>query len=139
MKDSGVLFVDDDQDILRLITIFFECEGMEVHCAASGEEALLKIRERNFRLMVTDLDMPGLNGFELARQAGEMAPNMSIIMSTGDLSPDIPRLAREAGIAGVFAKPFKFEKILTMVEREERTESGGPSPGLWPPSPAGRG
>jgi two-component system cell cycle response regulator CpdR len=116
MDDSGILFVDDDSDLLRLATAVFECRGMAIHCAASGEEALRKIGERSFCLMVTDLNMPGLDGFELARKAREIAPDMAIVMGTGDTSPEIPRLAAEAGIARVFSKPFHLAKVLAMVK-----------------------
>ena len=93
MEDSGVLFVDDDRDILKLATTFFESLGMAVHCAASGEEALGKVRERRFCLMVTDLNMPGLDGLQLARRVREIAPDMPVVMGTGDTSPEIARLA----------------------------------------------
>ncbi len=116
MVDSGILIVDDDSDILKLAANFFKCEGMEIHCAANGEEALRKISERSFTLMVTDLNMPDLDGFELAKKAREIAPDMAIVMGTGDTSPEIPRLAAEAGIARVFSKPFHLAKVLAMVK-----------------------
>ena len=116
MVDSGVLFVDDNRDILELATSFFACEGMEVHCAANGAEALRKLRDRTFLLMITDFDMPGINGLELAGKTREIARDMPIVMVTGDISPEIRRLAMEAGIVKVFAKPFHFGRILTMVK-----------------------
>src|SRR6266480_3263217 len=115
MKDSGVLVVDDDQFILELMSSFFESEGIKVHCASNGEEALRKLRERTFLLMVTDLNMPGMNGFELAGKVREIAPRIPIFMSTGDISPEITRLASEAGIVRIFAKPADFEEIVALV------------------------
>lgn len=117
MEDSGVLVVDDDQLILDLTSSFFESEGMEVHCASNGEEALRKLRERAFILMVTDLNMPGMNGFELVGKVREIAPHMPIYMSTGDISPEITRLAREAGITRVFSKPSHLAKVLALIRR----------------------
>jgi len=117
MEDSGVLVVDDDQFILEVASSLFEFEGIEVHCASSGEEALRKLRERAFMLMVTDLNMPGMDGLELAEKVREMAPHMPIYMSTGDISPEIIRLAREAGIVRIFAKPVDFEDIVTLARR----------------------
>lgn len=115
MEYSGVLVVDDDQLILDVAASFFESAGMEVHCASNGAEALRNLRERAFLMMVTDLNMPGMNGLELAGKVREIAPHMPIVMGTGDMSPEISRLAREAGIARVLAKPFDFEEILAMV------------------------
>ena len=111
---SSVLIVDDDQRILELAAFFLTREGVEVHCAADGEEALRKMRERTFAMMITDLNMPGMDGLELARKAREIAPDMPIAMSTGDKSPKICRLAKEAGIVEVFDKPFNFEKIVAI-------------------------
>lgn len=111
----NILAVDDDRDNLVLIKHILEIEGVEVHCAASGEEALPKITERAFSLMITDLNMPGMNGFELSRKALAIAPQMPIIMSTGDFSPEITRLAMEIGISKILAKPFSPNKMLKMV------------------------
>lgn len=117
MENSGVLLVDDDQLLLDLASSFFKSEGIEVYCASTGEDALRKIRERPFSLMVTDFNMPGMDGLELAGKVREVAPRMPIFMSTGYPSPEICRLAREAGIARVFAKPFDFRVIVAMVGR----------------------
>ena len=119
MEDSGVLVVDDDQLILDLTSSFFQSEGMEVHCVLNGEEALRKLRERTFILMVTDLSMPVMNGFELAEKVREIAPHMPIFMSTGDISPEVIRLAAEAGIAKVFSKPFHLTRVLAMIRKLE--------------------
>lgn len=117
MEDSGVLVVDDDRLILDLASSFFESEGMAVQCASSGEDALKKLRERAFILMITDLNMPGMDGLELAEKARVIAPHMPIFMGTSDLSPEISCLARKAGIARVFAKPFDYVEMLAMVRK----------------------
>lgn len=123
MEDSengGILIVDDDRDYLELVRCFLEHEGMKVLCAASGMDALLKMEECSFTLMITDLNMPGIDGLELARLARTIAPRMPIVMSTGDISPEIFHLAMEAGIATVLAKPFRPEEVLAMVREEEQ-------------------
>ena len=125
---SSVLIVDDDQRILELATFFLTREGVEVHCAADGEEALSKIRERTFAMMITDLNMPGMDGLELARKAREIAPDMPIAMSTGHKSPKICRLAKEAGIVEVFAKPLNFEKIVAICRGRMSKEKNQTAP-----------
>ena len=120
MEDSGILIVDDDGGTRELLKYFFESGEMKVHCAASGEEALQQLEKRSFMLMITDLNMPGMDGLELARKAWEIAPDMPIIMNTGDKSQEICRLAKEAGIVEVFAKPFQLEEVLAMVMEEKR-------------------
>ena len=110
-----ILVVDDDRDNLVLVRHLLEYEGMTVYCVSSGEEALREIKKRSFLLMITDLNMPGLDGFELAKKTLEIAPHMPIIMSTGDMSPGIPLLAAEAGIVKVLAKPFRMDEMLEVV------------------------
>ena len=117
MKAVGVLIVDDEPYILDLAASFFKCEGVETYCAANGGEALRKLRERTFIMMVTDFNMPGMDGLELASKAREIAPHMPVIMNTGNITPEIRRLAKEAGIAEVFSKPFHLEEILAMVKK----------------------
>jgi DNA-binding response OmpR family regulator len=113
MKD--VLVVDDDRLILELVKQILEHEGIVAHCAASGEEALEKMRDRTFSLMITDYNMPGLNGIELARKGLKLAPLMSIIMDTGENSPHITSLAKEIGISKVLAKPFRPTELMNSI------------------------
>jgi CheY-like chemotaxis protein len=113
MKD--ILVVDDDSIMLGVIKRVLEREGFAAHCVASGEEAIAQIKERSFSLMITDFNMPGLNGLELARKGLEIAPQMPIIMNTGGISPLITRLAKEIGIVKVLAKPFLLTELLNTI------------------------
>ena len=112
---EDILVVDDDRVILEAVKRILEREGNVVHCVASGEEALEKIKERTFSLMITDLNMPGLDGLELARKGLEIAPQMPIIMDTGRISPKIIRLAKEIGITKVLAKPLHVKELLETI------------------------
>ncbi len=72
----NILVVDDERDTLALIKHILELEEVQVHCSTSGEEALPMITERTFSLMITDLNMPRMDGFELSRKALDIAPQM---------------------------------------------------------------
>jgi len=127
---EDILVVDDDRLILEAVKRILECEGVVVHCAESGEEALEKIKERTFSLMITDLNMPGLDGLELSRIGLGIAPQMPIIMDTGRISPKITRLAKEIGISRVLIKPFLPNVLLetirdVMGKRREWAASAG--------------
>jgi two-component system, cell cycle response regulator CpdR len=129
MQGIEILVVDDDPEILKLATVFLEREGMAVHCASSGEEAIRFVRENRATLMITDLHMPGMKGIELAVRAREIAPEMPIFMITGDVSGDTLNLAREAGVLKVFSKPLLFLEIMetargAIVERNTRPGAG---------------
>jgi len=110
-----ILVVDDDRDCLATVKLLLEQEGMAVQCASSGEEGLLLLKDKAFQLMITDFNMPGLNGLELARKSLGIAPHMPIILSTGNISPELPHLAARAGIAAVIGKPFYSEELLKTI------------------------
>jgi predicted DNA-binding ribbon-helix-helix protein len=79
-----VLVVDDDPLILDLAATMLEDLGCEVKRAANGREALAKIdADRDIEILITDVNMPGLSGFELAEQAKRIRKNLHIILLSG--------------------------------------------------------
>jgi len=112
---EDILVVDDDRLILEVVKRILEREGIVALCVESGEEALAKLNERTFSLMITDLNMPGLDGLELSRIGLEIAPQMPIIMDTGGISLRITRLAKEIGISKVLSKPFLPKVLLETI------------------------
>ncbi len=114
---ADILVVDDEQDSLKLIKQVLMREGFVVHCVTSGKEAISKIMERTISLIITDLNMPEMNGFELSRKTMEIAPQIPIIMITGSDSPEISRQATDIGISQVLPKPFQIKIMLNVVRR----------------------
>ena len=112
---EDILVVDDDEVNLELIRCILKREGLVVQCVSSGEEALEKIRQRSYSLMITDYHMPGMDGLELSRKGLEMAPRMPIIMNTGDPSPRVTLLARKIGISKVLGKPYLSKEMVESV------------------------
>ena len=115
MKESSILIVDDDSDVLEMADYFFKEKGVEAHCVESGSRALEKIRDRSFAVMLTDFNMPGMNGLELAEKVREVAPQIRVIMATGHPSQELFDLAVKAGIVTVLAKPLHLEGLLALV------------------------
>jgi two-component system, cell cycle response regulator CpdR len=115
MNDAQILLVDDDQDVLEMADCFFKKAGLEIHCAEDGEMALEKIRRRNFAVIITDFNMPGMNGLELAEKVRGITPSAKIIMATGQPSQELSDLAIQAGIKTVLPKPLHMAQLLTLV------------------------
>ena len=113
MKD--ILVVDDDRMMLEVISRILERDGIKAHCVSNGAEALEKLQQRSFPLMITDLNMPGLNGLELSRRGLALAPQMRIIMDTSDISQKNVGLAREIGISRILVKPFLPAEMLETI------------------------
>lgn len=119
MSRKRVLIVDDDVYYLHLLEFvvrkIVEQTDITVQYALSGEEALGMLGEGCFASLITDLNMPAMNGYELALKAKKMSPGLDIVMVTNDISPDVPELAARAGISRVFAKPYDDGQIREIV------------------------
>jgi len=117
IKEPSILIVDDDSDVLKMTDNFFKESGMEVHCVGSGSQALEKVREKNYAVMLTDFNMPEMNGLELAEKVREIAPQIRIIMATGNPSQELSDLAIKAGIATVLAKPIHLKSLIDLIKK----------------------
>jgi len=116
VQEPSILVVDDDSDILEMANYFFKGAGVEVHCVDSGSQALEKIREKSYTVMLTDFNMPGMNGLELAEKAREIDPGMRIFLATGQPSRELSDLAAKVGITKMFAKPLRLEMLISLVK-----------------------
>lgn len=131
MEDHGILLVDDDPLFLMLLTKCFLQQGMAVHCADNGGDALHIIRERSIALLVTDLQMTGMSGLELAGKARDMFPDLKIVLCSGALTPEVCNQAEKNGITQVMHKPVRFVELLTIVKElvsQHLIGDDGPSP-----------
>ena len=83
--DSGlkVLFADDEEHLQSLMSMELPHMGHRVTVCPDGESAVREARESAFDCLIVDLDMPGLNGIELARKAGPEFPDMKILYMSG--------------------------------------------------------
>lgn len=112
-----VLLVDDDHSCLAMLgSLILESAGVAPCYAMSGEEALKVMQEKEFDLIITDFNMPGMNGIELAEQAQEIAPSTPIILNSGALSPEIVQRAKDCGVVGVLEKPFNLDIMLSLID-----------------------
>ena len=123
-----VLLVDDDREMLLALKEGFRryADSMSVLLAGDGLEALGALKRQHISLVVTDLKMPRMDGFELLATIMGSYPDIPVIIITGFSTPDMERLARQGGAVGFIAKPFLIEnlarQILSMLRKE--TEGG---------------
>jgi CheY-like chemotaxis protein len=112
---GNILLVDDDEFYLGLLKIIFEQAGFMAYCATNGYDALQILKKRHFSVMITDFNMPEMDGHELAIMVREILPDIYIVMATGEISTDVHLLAERAGISKVINKPFSPAHILRIV------------------------
>jgi two-component system chemotaxis response regulator CheY len=114
-----VLVVDDYQTVLRIMRNLLHRAGFaEIDTAGNGEEALAKMRERKYGLVISDWFMAPLDGLELVRQAraDDALKGTPIILVTGEGSPESLKAANDAGASGYVLKPFDSETLRAKIE-----------------------
>ena len=107
-----ILIVDDAPTVIKLVKFSLEDE-FEVESASNGQEALVLIGQNQYDLGIFDINMPGINGIELTRQA-KLTPNgagMKIIILTTESSDEMRQRGKEAGALGWMTKPFKEQDL----------------------------
>lgn len=119
MEDFNVLYVDDDRDYLKMVRFLFENAGISACFAESGSVALAAFREKPFDMIITDLNMPNMDGLELARNIRKLNTKVPIIMITGSSVHQHKLMDKDTQISSVLAKPVNIKNLLSLV-REER-------------------
>lgn len=132
MAKNRILVVEDEESLLKLESILFTSKGYLVTGARDGKEALECIRQSRPDLVVLDVMLPGMDGFEVCRAIKGDPGNGSIpvIMLTAKKSSlDLER-GRLAGADAYITKPFKSVKVLEVIEgllRGDSAATGGSS------------
>ncbi len=116
MSDK-ILIVDDEKFIRDSLELFLQEEGYKTDTAADGEEALRKISSESFDVVITDLNMPKLDGIELIRKAANIAPESYFIIMTAYASVKTAIEALREGAFDYLLKPVEFDDVLLRVKR----------------------
>lgn len=116
MKKHPIIFVDDDELYLRLVESIVRRRGIRAHYATCGADALKVMRSHRCEAMVTDLNMPGMDGYLLASLARDLLPDLHIVMVTSDASGEVCRLASRSGVARVLEKPATVKQVQAVLE-----------------------
>jgi len=117
------LVVDDDQFIVNLIRSFLEEASYNVLCALDGEEALKLFEKEKVDILITDIKMPGINGFELIEKVRAINDDLEVIVITGYGSADIIIESLRRGVSDFIEKPFRISTILKAIKKPiERVE-----------------
>jgi len=114
-----ILITDDDSDILDVLSYGLEefADNLIVIKANSGYQALRSIQTQKIDILVTDIAMPDIDGYELYKRAKEIRPKLPIIMMTGfgyDPNHTIVN-SKKIGLKNVIFKPFEISKLLKMI------------------------
>lgn len=128
MNSKRVLVVDDEPDIVELVSYNLKKEGFQVSSASDGEEALVKIRKGRLDFLILDLMLPGLQGMELCRilRNDPKTRNLPIVMLTAK-GEEVDRiLGLEIGADDYITKPFSPRELVARVKAVLRRYSEKP-------------
>jgi two-component system chemotaxis response regulator CheY len=116
---TSILTVDDSASIRQAIKIALANEGYQVTEAANGAEGLTKAVAGEFDLIITDLNMPVMDGLEMIRglRAKPGQAGVPILFLTTESDADLKAQARAAGATGWLTKPFQPDQLVRVVKK----------------------
>jgi two-component system chemotaxis response regulator CheY len=119
MMAKSILSVDDSASIRQMVKMTLTGVGYTVLQAANGAEGLAKARETTVDMVVTDLNMPVMNGLDLIRELRKLPAykGVPIIFLTTESDAGIKQEAKVAGATGWITKPFEQEKLVAVVRK----------------------
>ena len=118
-KQTSILILDDEPIVSKRLKPSLEKKGYEVEAFIRSEDALRRIKERQFDIVVTDLKMEGVDGMEFLTRVKEQYPETEVIVITGFATMATAKESFTKGVFDFLAKPFKMGEIAAVVEKAE--------------------
>lgn len=117
-----ILVVDDERQLLTAIHATLEMKGYEVFTAGNGLDAIKRLAQEKFHLMISDVRMPHMDGIELLQQAQRIDPKMPVVLLTAFGTIENAVEAMRYGAKDYLLKPFSSNQLIGTVERYTRKE-----------------
>jgi CheY-like chemotaxis protein len=115
-QGEKILIVEDNDFVRMQMASYLQDEGYKVVEAANGAEAL-KMMTADLKLIVVDVRMAPVDGFELIKAVRGRNPTLPLILVTGDQNPDLLNEASKWSVSAVLMKPVPRERLISMVNR----------------------
>jgi DNA-binding NtrC family response regulator len=126
MEQPRVLFVDDEEELVSAVVERLELRDIAAWGATSGIEALKKIEEQDFNVVVLDVRMPGIGGLDILRRLRHAHPRLEVVLFTGHGSTENVDEGLRLGAFDYLQKPVDIEHLVDTIRRAvANQESGG--------------
>jgi two-component system chemotaxis response regulator CheY len=114
-----ILTIDDSASIRQMVAMTLSAAGLDVIEAANGADGYAKATGQTVHAVVTDLNMPVMNGIEFIRKYRQhpSSKGVPIILLTTESDEELKRQAKEAGATGWIVKPFKQDQLLAVIKK----------------------
>jgi DNA-binding response OmpR family regulator len=116
-KKERILIIEDDEDMRFLLKDFFVEEGFDVDHVEKGTYAFRKLLTESFALIITDIRMPGFNGFDILTGLKKLQPETPIIVITAFGGEEVQRRAYEMGATAYLEKPINFHELRKLIHK----------------------
>ncbi len=116
-EEKSVLVVDDEEIVRESVAQWLQSEGYNVDSAADGLEALERVKDHDYGVMVLDMKMPGMDGLTVLKQVHEITPQTKVIIITAYASVETAVQALQDGAVDYIVKPFEPEKLEASVAK----------------------
>jgi len=113
---ANILVIDDDENILDVVEDMLEFLNHKVTTAISGEEGIDKFKANDYDLVITDLGMPDISGWDVTQMCKSLKPGIPVLMISGWGNQINDEMIAQCGLDGVMAKPFEIDKIKTVIQ-----------------------
>jgi len=119
MQKKRILIIEDEESLLRLETILLTVNGYEVSNASTGKDALEKLSCEQFDLVLLDIMLPDIDGYEICSRIKEdpRHAGIPVVMLTGRKSSGDQERGASCGADAYLTKPFKSAMIIEVIER----------------------
>ena len=111
-----ILIVEDDEAMREFLCQAISRSGYYVEAVPDGTEALRRVEESHFDLLLTDIRMPGLDGIELVRLVRRRYPNLGVLLVTAYVQDALGAPDLDGWGVGVLSKPFNLSELIDRVE-----------------------
>ena len=118
-----ILVVDDEESIREFLDIMLRKEGYEVALAEDGQQALGLLKNRSFDMVISDLQMPNLNGVELLREVKSQYPDILFMLITAFGTTESAVEAMKLGAYDYITKPFKIDEVRLIIKNALRAQN----------------
>ena len=115
-KNTNILIVDDERQMQEVLHDLLSALGINMHIANNGKEAIERLSEHEFNIVITDFNMPEINGLELIRYIRKQddLSDVKVILMTGGADSDLSKAL--ALVDGHIFKPFQFKHMTALIE-----------------------
>jgi len=120
IEGSKVLLVDDNVEIIEILTDFLTLNGCKIYKASNGKEALEVLSKAELEIVILDVKLPDVNGISLIDTIKIKNPTIGVIMITGYHDPNLIVEAMKKGASDFLIKPFEFDKLILVMMRVVR-------------------